>query len=648
MFRPRVCLIPTIVALMLSIGLLAAAAQDSETTAQMAWRLLDYIAVDYAEAVSGGEISNQAEYEEMQEFSASARERIAALPPTPEQHVLLRHADELMLAIAQKAEADEVTLKSRMLADSIFRTYPMSIAPTQTPNRELAAMLYAANCASCHGVTGSGDGHLAVELNPPPIDFTDIDRARQRSLFGLYEVISQGVNNTAMAGYTSMSSDDRWALAFLVGSFAFEEDDAEIGARLWLHDNRLHAEFTSIESIARSYPNDLAIEFGESQATAVTAYLRHHPEEAEREDGGPLSVVRAKLAESVLLYEADEQQAAHERAIAAYLDGFEPVEPTLAARDQGLMFQIEDAMAAFRAALADGAPLADVEEQSVAINRLLDRAEQALVRQDAAPASIFLGAFTILLREGLEAILIVIAMIAFLEKAERRDVLPFVHGGWITALAIGGLTWAAATYLVTISGANRELSEGLGSLLAAVVLVSVGIWMHGKAQAGAWQIYIQEKLSAAISRGSAWFLFLLAFIVVYREVFETILFFIALWGQGAHGALISGAVSGAITLAAIGWGLLNYSRHLPIGRFFIYSSLLIAVLAVVLTGKSIAALQEAGWFASHAVEFMPRIDFLAIYPNWEGLLAQIVILVTIAIGFVLNARQAKSVDRGAK
>src|SRR3546814_2215283 len=95
----------------------------------------------------------------------------------------------------------------------------------------------------------------------------------------------------------------------------------------------------------------------------------------------------------------------------------------------------------------------------------------------------------------------------------------------------GVATWAAATYLIGISGASRELTEGFGSIFAAAVLLPVGIWMHGKSRADQWQRYIRDKLDKALSARSAWFLFLLAFVVVYREVFETILFYAALWTQ---------------------------------------------------------------------------------------------------------------------
>jgi high-affinity iron transporter len=303
------------------------------------------------------------------------------------------------------------------------------------------------------------------------------------------------------------------------------------------------------------------------------------------------------------------------------------------------MTRVESAMGTLRAALSNGAPATEVQTQVEHLGALLDASERALAPEAASPAASFVGAFTILLREGLEALLIVVAMIAFLGQADRRDVLPYVHAGWASALAAGAGTWAAATYLISISGASRELTEGFGSLISAVVLISVGVWMHGKGQADAWQAYIKDKLSAALSRRSAWFLFLLAFIVVYREVFETILFYAALWSQGGRVALLAGAATAVLVLALIAWALLSYSKRLPISQFFAYSSALIAVLAVVLAGKGIAALQEAGLIDIQPLAALPRIEVLGIFPTWEGLAAQVVTLAAIVIGFWLSGRK---------
>lgn len=303
------------------------------------------------------------------------------------------------------------------------------------------------------------------------------------------------------------------------------------------------------------------------------------------------------------------------------------------------MSRIERAMGEYRAAADQGVDHDDLGNRVAVLNNLFDDAAAALAPDAATGASTFLGALTILLREGLEALLIVVAMIAFLRKAERPEVLPYVHGGWIGALMAGVVTWVVATYVIGISGASRELTEGFGSLFAAVVLLSVGIWMHGKAQADQWQRYIQEKMTRALSGQSAWFLFGLAFVVVYREVFETILFYAALWTQGNGGALLAGAGSAVLLLAAIAWAMLRYSRRLPIATFFTYSAWLMAVLTVVLAGKGVAALQEAGIIDIAPLAAAPRVSMLGIFPTWQSIMSQVLMAAAIVVGFSLNRRK---------
>ena len=109
--------------------------------------------------------------------------------------------------------------------------------------------------------------------------------------------------------------------------------------------------------------------------------------------------------------------------------------------------------------------------------------------------------------------------------------------------------------------------------------------MHQKSTAGKWQAYLKEKLSAAMTRRSAWALFALSFIAVYREVFETVLFYSALAGDGNNGALLGGLVGGVAVLAVLAWFMLRTSARMPIGKFFSLSSILVAVLAVVLAGR---------------------------------------------------------------
>jgi high-affinity iron transporter len=228
-----------------------------------------------------------------------------------------------------------------------------------------------------------------------------------------------------------------------------------------------------------------------------------------------------------------------------------------------------------------------------------------------------------------------------LGRVERRDVLVYVHAGWIGALLAGGVTWAVAAYMVDISGANRELTEGLSSVFAAAVLLAVGIWMHQKSLAGRWQIYLKEKLSAALTKKSAFFLFALAFISVYREVFETILFYIALWTRGNSSSILAGLAAGIAGLAIITFILLRTSKRLPIAKFFAVSSFLIALLAIVMTGKGFAALQEAGVVSAIAVN-APRVEALGIYPSLWPLLAQGVVLVIVVAAYIFNSSLGQS------
>ena len=302
------------------------------------------------------------------------------------------------------------------------------------------------------------------------------------------------------------------------------------------------------------------------------------------------------------------------------------------------MLRVEQAMAGFRQAILRGESETQMQARLTQTEALLDEAETALAPEAESDVATFLGAFAILLREGLEALLVVIAMIAFLRKSDRTEALPYVHGGWVAALLAGVATWFVATYAISISGQSRELAEGVGGLVAALVLLWVGIWMHGKAQADEWRRYIAKKMQGALSRGSAWFLFALAFIVVYREAFETILFYAALWTSGNGGTILAGALAAVALLGAIAWVMLRLSRTLPIAQFFRYSAILIAILAVVLVGKGIGALQEAGSLGITAIEGVPRIAALGLFPTAQSVGAQLLMIAALAIGFRSAAR----------
>jgi high-affinity iron transporter len=613
-----------------------ASAPAPDAQARQVWQLLDYVAVDYSGAVADGHVLKQSEYAEMQEFARTAQRQISELPQASTHPELRTQAAELQEAVNAKQDVSVVAPLARALAHSVQRVYPFAVAPAAVPNLQRGAKLFQAQCVACHGATGHGDGPLAASLNPRPTALAEHERARQRSLFSLYQIISQGVPGTAMASFGGFSDEDRWALALFVGTLPYDDANRSAGAAAWKADPHARAAVTGLDSVAQLSESALADQIGADTAKGLTAYLRAHPDAATASAPSGTSVAKARLADSVSAVQRGDRSSATKLALSAYLDGFEPIEPALAAKDHALFEKIESAMLGYRAQVAKGTP-DEVRAAEQALQALLDQAQAALASSADDDAAAFVGSLTILLREGIEALLVVVAMIAFLKKAERKDVLVYVHAGWTLALVAGGATWAAATYLISVSGASRELTEGFSSLFAAAVLLGVGMWMHQKSVAGRWQVYLKQKLSAALNRRTAWFMFTLAFIAVYREVFETVLFYAAMWTDSNGLWMLAGLAAGAALLAVIAFVLLRTSARLPIGQFFAASSVLVAILAVVLAGKGVAGLQEAGWLHSYPVA-IPRIAVLGIFPSMQTLAAQALTLLAIVIGFRINTR----------
>jgi len=615
----------------------SAQADESGTRAKQIWQLLDYIAVDYSGAVSGGRVTATSEYSEMQDFALNAEKQLKELPKTAGSERMQTEAGRLRELIDSKADSVTVADQAHKLAADVLKAYPFPVAPVKAPNLLHGARLFQAQCASCHGASGHGDGPVAASLTPRPTALAEHTRARERTLFSLYQIIGHGVDGTAMPSFASLSDEDRWALAFFVGTLPYTDAQKMAGADVWKADANARTAIAGLDSLTQLSEAELAKKIGEGSAASLTAYLRANPNKVSAPQGKSTALAKARLRESVVAFEQGDRPAATKLALSAYLDGFETLEPALAAKNRALFQQVEKAMIGYRATIANGA-LPDIRNAAGELQKLLDETDAVLTPSEGDSLAAFFGALTILLREGLEALLVVVAMIAFLKKAERREVLPYVHAGWVIALSAGGGTWAIATYLVGVSGASRELTEGFSSLFAAIILLGVGIWMHQKSTAGRWQQYLKQKMSSALNRRTTWFMFMLAFVAVYREVFETVLFFAALWTEGNGIALLAGLGCGVVLLGVLAAILLRTSARLPIGQFFAASALLVAVLAVVLAGKGVAGLQEAGLVHITLISF-PRIDMLGMYPTMQTTLAQAAVITIALIGYATNLRR---------
>jgi len=172
----------------------------------------------------------------------------------------------------------------------------------------------------------------------------------------------------------------------------------------------------------------------------------------------------------------------------------------------------------------------------------------------------------------------------------------------------------------------------VAAIVATLVLLYVGFWMHNKTSAANWKKFIDDNMQKALTSGTLWTLTGLSFIAVYREAFETILFYQALWVQTSEAGqsmAFSGFLAAVGVLAVVGWLIMRYSVRLPLRQFFAVTGGLMFILAIIFAGKGVAALQEAGVIISSPVNFV-RIDLLGVYPNLQGLLVQLGLIILAA------------------
>ena len=238
-------------------------------------------------------------------------------------------------------------------------------------------------------------------------------------------------------------------------------------------------------------------------------------------------------------------------------------------------------------------------------------------------------AAVILLREGLEALLVIAALLAFLTKTgyveQRRWIWAGGGAGILASVAIALV--ANVVFARAAAGTNRELLEGITGLFAAGMLIYVSFWLHSKAKLGAWQEYIRAKSTAALARNSLLSLALIAFLAVFREGAETVLFYVGIASSIALGDLLLGLAIGAAGLAAIGVLMLAFGVRVPIRPFFLGTSLLLYYLAFKFVGTGLHALQVAGLLPATAKPFLPNWDLVGLYPTVETTLVQVAILV---------------------
>lgn len=603
-------------------------------------QLIDYIGVDYFEAIRNGKVINENEYTEMLEFGATIEALSMTLEGGSKIALLRAQAGQLKQLIIDKAPTTDIQSLTRQMRSNALASLNLKAVPDQTPDLAQGETEYNKACAACHGANGRGEGPLSHGLDPLPTDFTDIKRFELRSLYALFNTITYGVDGTGMGSFSALSREDRWSLAAYVGQIAVDEKTVIAGQKAWDEGRGDNASF-DINAYATLSPSEAAEKWRDGYE--LVAYLRTKPQALFEFMPSPLDLAVGKIEESSSAYADGRTETAYELALTAYLDGFELIEANLTATDSDLMRRIEREMLQYRRDIQEGNPFEVVQKRALTLQSLLRLAQNKLNEKEGlTPEAAFISSFVILLREGLEALLVIAAISALLVKSDRRDAMPYLHLGWVTALILGAVTWLVSDRLLQISGATREITEGIAALAASGMLLFVGYWLHSKTSATGWQAFIQKNLQSALGGRTLWGLAGLSFISVYREVFETILFYQALWAQAASGNttlwITVGFFGGLFVLAIVAWAILRFSVQLPIGKFFGATGILLLMLSIVFAGKGMAALHEAGKIRSSSLDF-DAIEWIGIFPIWEGLVVQVIIL---SLAVIVYARDILS------
>jgi high-affinity iron transporter len=594
--------------------------------AQRLVALMDYVGSDYGMAVSGGQIKSPAEYDEQLRFVSDAQSMARGLlnARSPQSDTLLAKLHQVDLLVQAKAEPAAVAEACRAVRDEAVARFGLRTMPAERPSLERAESLYTQTCAVCHGAKGDADTDRARELDPHPASFRDPARLADLSPFRVYNALTFGVPGTAMASFESVSPADRWSLAFYVFRLGHQDERAEGPVAMTLGDLAGRTD--------REIERVLGAEAHRSPQAGL-AFARREAAFLEPPAGVGLDRTRRLLRQAMSSLEAGRATEADRLVLDAYLQGFEPLEPRLHARDPQGVASVEAQFRDLRAAMARGDTAAARNTTRLLEDRLARRAGDA-------PLVPLLAAFLIYFREGVEAALLVGALLAGLRRVGRSSDARFVHAGWLLALPAGLATWWLMERVISLTAGQRELVEAAVALLAAAVLFSVSFWMISKAESRHWIAYLKRQLQSGLDQRSLLVLGSASFLAVYREAAETVLFTQALLLEaGSNRAQVAvGAAAGLLVVVAVALVLKRTVQNLPLGLFFGVSGALLCGLAISFAGSGIYALVASGYLHPRPVPFL-EVPWMGIHPDLTGLLVQLVILAVIAGAAVYTLRR---------
>lgn len=614
-----------IIALLFLVLISNVQAKESDD-ARLAIHLLDYMASDYGGAVVDGKIKTQSEFDEQLEFSA----KVLTIISTFHQDKIFEKGQKLKQYIQTKKDAAEVAFLARSIQRDLLTYSKINFSPEMWPSIKRGAVLYKTNCVNCHGAQGFGDGPDSKNLIPLPANFHKMDRMNKISAFHCYNTIRLGVPGTAMVALDKLDDREIWDLSYYVMSIPFSSMTVS-GLKNDINLNLSEMSILSNDEIKEKFSLK-----DDNQIIALRT--TDHLSSAEEY----LQTAERNLEEALQHYQQGDRNGAKQYAIQSYLQGIEPIEPAIKANKPELLVALETTMGLIRKLTELEHKEKELQTELDNAKKIFQEAKQTLSENKLSFSVAMLGSFAIVLREGLEAVLLLVTLLSVVGAMNSKKAVRYIHYGWSSALLIGFLMWFISGALINVSGVGREMLEALTALLAIIVLLYFGFWLHQKTEITRWKIFIDEKINSAIADKNLFTLFSIAFMAVFREAFETVLFIRSLWFQTADQdkhAIPLGLLMSFFVIAIASYLMLRFSKKLPIRKLFQISSMLMSILAIVLTGKAIHSFQEIGILPIHSFPLNLRLEIFGIFPVWEGLLTQGVL--AIAIYYMLNGKSLK-------
>lgn len=591
--------------------------QESQDNVKKIIMMLNIGAKEFEEGVKDGKVVVAPEYEESQIFLQQATERFSKISEKikneKELNKISPHFPKLLEMINNKVDSQKVWDKVNILNSELMKTFEIEINKTPiTPvSLENGKNIFEKNCSSCHGLTGNGDGPMAKNLNPSPAKLSDpkLTGDKNTEAYDNFEVINVGIANTGMKAWAGTLSEGQiWDVTYYIRTFS--NNNVRLPS--------VNQEVTTIENNSDSKNTEQVV-----------------------------SEVRKLVLKSYDQFEKGKIENAAESAFDAYMT-YEKIESNLISQDKPLGVKLESAFSDYRGEIKRGAPLQDIKKLHNTILLDLSKAEE-LLKDKVGFSGLFLQSFSIIVREGFEAILIIAALIAFLRKSKNESSIKTIHIGVIVGILGSFLTAYVVHELLHLNMASQELLEGWIMLVSVVILFWVSYWLVSNIDNKKWQKYINTKMHEALSKGNTFTLSAVAFISVYREGFETVLFYKALflYAGKTTGGIVPGFVAGCIVLAGVFYLVNHLGMRIPIKWFFGFTSVLLYYMAFTFMGKGIHELQMGEQFSLTAVEFLPSISWLGMYPTWETFIGQAILFLLFIFALVytfvpgLGGKQSK-------